>query len=262
MMNRKLSTVIGAASALLLLGAVRPGQTGSPDDWKTMRRPTYVCYRTSGPITIDGRLDEPAWARTPAVTAFLRPDGLPAERPTEAKLLWDPQYLYVAFYSPDPDVWAYHTRRDEKVYEAEAVEVFLDPDGDQKNYYEFEVNAHNCVWDGWIRRGLKEYEPSTWNCAGLKTAVAVDGTLNRRDDEDRGWTAEWAIPFAALRERGVPPNDHTRWRINLCRIESAGPQPEFSSWAAPFSVYANFHATDRYGEITFRETEVTTRDEG
>lgn len=26
-------------------------------------------------------------------------------------------------------------------------EVFLDPDGDNHNYYEIEINAHNTVWD-------------------------------------------------------------------------------------------------------------------
>jgi hypothetical protein len=252
-MNRTLLARSGTLVVLLCGVALLPGFSGSDEDWKTMRRPTYVCYRTAEPIHIDGRLDEPIWARTPAVTAFLRPEGLPAQLQTEAKLLWDAHFLYVAFRCPDPDVWAYHTHRDDPVYEAEAVEVFLDPDGDQKNYYEFEVNALNCVWDGWIRRARKDYDAARWNCAGLKTAVAIQGTLNRRDDQDQGWTAEWAIPFQALQERNVPPRDGTRWRINLCRIESTGPQPEFSSWAAPFSVYANFHTTDRYGEITFRD---------
>ncbi len=147
-MKCKLWVVIGTLPALLLGGGERPGQSGSSDDWKTMRRPTYVCYRTTEPIHIDGRLDEPIWGRTPAVSVFLRPEGIPAQLPTEAKLLWDANYLYVAFRCTDPDVWAYHTRRDAPIYEAEAVEVFLDPDGDQKNYYEFEVNALNGVWDG------------------------------------------------------------------------------------------------------------------
>ena len=49
-----------------------------------------------------------------------------------------------------------------------------------------------------------------WDCPGLKHAVHIDGTLNKRDDTDRGWYAEIAIPWASLAllsaGRPLPPS--------------------------------------------------------
>ena len=48
-----------------------------------------------------------------------------------------------------------------------------------------------------IRRG-ERWGFLDWDFPGLRHAVHVDGSLNKRDDTDRGWTAELAFPWQGL----------------------------------------------------------------
>jgi hypothetical protein len=69
-----------------------------------------------------------------------------------------------------------------------------------------------------------------WDCPGLLHAVHVDGTVNRRDGKDRGWSAEIAVPwtsFALLADgRALPPRDGDVWRIDCLRFEKIGRRGE------------------------------------
>lgn len=165
----------------------------------------YVCQRSVGILTIDGKLDEPAWQKATPITRFVDISGedFPAPRyPTEAKMLWDDNYLYVAATLSDPHVWADLTERDAVVYYNNDFEVFIDPDGDAQNYFEIEVNAIANVFDLSITRPYRAphgtFVQFQWNCPGLQVATQVDGTLNNAADTDKGWTVEMAIPRKAL----------------------------------------------------------------
>ena len=99
-------------------------------------RPSYVVYKADTPMTIDGRLDEPAWVGASDVGAFVFPwyeDG--KKEQTVAKILWDDQNLYVVFICEDSHIWAEHTRRDSDVYDDDCVEVFTAPDSDRPDTY-------------------------------------------------------------------------------------------------------------------------------
>jgi len=63
-------------------------------DWQERMQPitprSYVCRRTSAPIVIDGRLDDPAWAEAPWTEDFLDIQGTAKPKPrlrTRAKML-------------------------------------------------------------------------------------------------------------------------------------------------------------------------------
>jgi hypothetical protein len=62
--------------------------------------------KTSKPIKLDGKLDEPAWKTAPSTGMFVNTvTGEAAQPNTEAKLLWDNQNLYIGFENADTDVW-------------------------------------------------------------------------------------------------------------------------------------------------------------
>ena len=111
---------------------------------------SYVAYRTAGALQIDGKLDEPSWQRAAWTAAFVDIEGqrkpLPAFK-TRVKMLWDDEYLYLAADLEEPHVWATYTERDATIYHENDFEVFIDPDGDTHQYYEFEINALGTEWD-------------------------------------------------------------------------------------------------------------------
>ena len=165
----------------------------------------YVCLRTADSICIDGIANEAVWQHAPLITRFTDISGAGHPEPrfgTQARMLWDDRYLYIAAELQEPDVWADLKLRDTIVYYNNDFEVFIDPDGDGHHYYEIEVNALCTVFDLFLekpyRAPCRPHVQFQWSCPGLRIATHVDGSLNRPGDTDRGWSVEMAIPREAI----------------------------------------------------------------
>ena len=74
--------------------------------------------KTTAPISIDGNLSEPAWQEAPAIGGFKQRDpneGADASQPTEVRLLFDDDALYVGARMHDAhadSIVRWLTRRD------------------------------------------------------------------------------------------------------------------------------------------------------
>ena len=99
-------------------------------------------------------------------------------------MLWDDTYLYVAALLEEPHVWGTLTKHDSVIFHDNDFEIFIDPDGDNHEYYEIEINALNTEWDLFLKKPYRDGGPAIneWEIPGLKTAVHVDGTLNNPSD--------------------------------------------------------------------------------
>jgi hypothetical protein len=206
-----------------------------------------------GSIKLDGKLDEPVWKSAASTGLFVRStDGAKAEQATEAKVLWDDKYLYVGFTMEDSDVWTTMTARDDKLWTQEAVEMFIDADGDGKTYIELQTNPKGAIFDSYLpgyRANQNDFD------AGMKVAVHVDGTVDKRDDTDKGWSVEMQIPFEAAKGkekemRNVPPTVGTLWRVNFFRMDMNKGKPQTgTAWSPP--LVGDFHVLDKFGELVF-----------
>lgn len=186
----------------------------------------YVVYQTISEMVIDGKADETSWQKAVWSDYFedIEGDRKPAPTwQTHFKMLWDEQNLYILAELEEPNVWAYYVTRDQIVFHENDFEIFIDPDGDTHNYFEFELNAQNTLFDLFMpspyRNGGK-YDIS-WDAEGFKSAVSIDGTINNPSDTDKKWTVEIAIPFSALKvnsEYSIPKNGDN-WKINFSRVQ-------------------------------------------
>jgi len=190
------------------------------------RPATYVAYRTVDSVVVDGRLNEASWLRAPTTDAFVDIEGEredPPDEQTRVKVVWDESHLYVAAILEESEVWGTFTERDAPIYaEDNDFEIFLDVNGDGKNYIEFEINALNTVYDLYRPNKASPLQID-WDIEGLETAVEVNGTLNKNDDTDHHWVVEIAWPMASLAEHAggsaVPPREGDEWRIEFPRVE-------------------------------------------
>jgi hypothetical protein len=218
--------------------------------------PEYTILQASGPVTVDGRLDEPSWQAAPPVDAFLFPWWEAGEKePTDARLLWDEENLYVAFVATDKHISATLTQRDAPVSRDDAVEVFIAPDtAAVEIYFNFEFNALGTILD----RSPRDNRSSAWNAEEIVVAITIDGTLNDESDEDRLWTTEIAIPFSSFADFAprLPPRDGDAWRLNLYRIGGAV-NPQFSVWSDTRTEKAQYHVPERFGIVHFSAAPVT-----
>ena len=220
-------------SALLLLITTSPSTpliAGHAEDWARMKHITprgYVCYQAKSPVQIDGKLDDASWKDAPWTEDFVDIEGDAKPKPrfrTRAKMLWDDNYFYVAAELDEPHVWATITNHDAVIFQDPDFEVFIDPDGDSHEYFEFEMNALNTGWDLRLPKPCKDGGPALneWEIPGLKTAVHINGTLNHPADRDHGWTLEIAFPWKVIGEFNrtpAPPNEGDQWRVGFSRVE-------------------------------------------
>jgi hypothetical protein len=207
----------------------------------------------NGSIKIDGKLDEAAWKDAPSTGDFVRTmDGMRPEQKSTAKVLWDDKFLYVAFENEDRDVWSTLNKPDDKLWTQEAVEMFIDADGDGKTYVELQTNPRGVVFDSYLPKYRENN--NDWQ-SNMKVGVKVDGTVDVRTDVDKGWVAEVAIPLEAAKGKeaemkNVPPKVGTEWRVNFFRLDMpAGRPQQGSAWSPP--LVGDFHALDKFGSLIF-----------
>ena len=230
-------------------------------------RKRYVARLVTKAPKIDGKLDDAAWASAPSTDAFVNTmNGAAVPQKTAAKLLWDKKFLYVAIENEDSDVWAKLDKRDDKLWTQEADEIMIDADGNGRTYVELQVAPNGNLFDTYLPERRKyedtidpKLKPFGWNSKTI-AKVRVDGTLNKREDQDKGWTAEIAIPLEDVKGMDaastltLPPALGSVWRINMFRMDVPQGKPQQAAgWSPP--LVGDFHALDRFGELVFGDAQ-------
>ncbi|OEK01445.1 hypothetical protein BFP97_07890 [Roseivirga sp. 4D4] len=187
----------------------------------------YAAKHTIDNISVDGLGTEASWQKASWSEYFVDIEGSKKPAPyhkTRVKMLWDDKYFYFYAEMEEPHIWAKLTERDAVIFHDNDFEIFIDPDGDTHNYYEYEVNAFNTVWDLLLTKPYRDngHAINNWDIKGLKSAVDIIGTINDPSDQDEGWSLEVAIPWKALKEAtraAVPPRNNDVWRVNFSRVQ-------------------------------------------
>jgi len=190
------------------------------------------------------------WNEIPVLPPFQLADGSGlAVQQTRARLCWNGEGLHVRFDCEDRDAWGTFQRRDDPIWQEEAVEIFLAPGAaDPVRYFEFEVSPLGILFDAAIhnptsRRADMTGDPS-WDCPGVRWTVG-------KGAERQDWWAEISIPWAGIHPSGDPPRI---WRANLYRIERPRDgEPEFSGWSPTLTRPADFHKPARFGRLELGE---------
>jgi len=249
-----------------------------------------VTYKVEpGDIIVDGKLDEKVWEEVEWTDDFvdISLDMIPRLR-TRAKVRWDDEWLYVAAELEENQIWANisHTchcvdvENDQVIFHDNDFEIFVDVDGSNHNYKEFEVNAANQTWDLLLNKpygdGGFENSSRVFGSAGFEmqpplvcgTIIEPQDALNDPQVEGKYWTVEVALPINKLREGSptgsLPPRDKDFWRINFSRVEwrvlvqdnqyvKDPAYPNEDNWVwSPQGAIA-MHLPERWGILQFSE---------
>lgn len=210
------------------------------------------CRRASGPITLDGKLDEPDWEKAEVLSFGVFWEHRRPKTATQARLLWDDDNLYFGGTMEDSDLYADIIQHNGMCWLNDVFELFFKPAEDKRAYYEFQVNAANTHLEMFLpSRGAGGYLRFAKGKLGMESRVTLDGTLNTFEDKDTGWTVEGRIPWTAFKATGSRPKAGDRWRFNLCRYDySTAFEDAETSCTAPLT-RPNFHRYEDYGVLTF-----------
>lgn len=215
--------------------------------------PRYEVMRTPTPITIDAKLDEPAWRKAQPVGDFhfnWWTEG--AKEQTVAKMLWDDNNFYVGFYCHDKNISADVVERHGPVSLDDSAEVFLSPNVNKmRNYYGFEINTLgtmlNFIHADWWKGGPR------WEPEGVQLRTTFYGWPAKRDSpDDDHWVLELAIPWKNFANDAphTPPKEGDTWRLNLNRA-GGKTNGQYSTWSPVSSPKPNFHAPESFGWVRF-----------
>ena len=229
-------------------------------------RPVVQVAKCDSAITLDGKLDEPAWAKAKSYSMkaprFGRdmPPKFKASRDAEpfegaeVKYLYTKDTLYIGVKLQDSDVIQLGIEDQNHFYQqGDVVEVFLKPEA-ATPYWEIYGTPNN----------LKTtFCFSTRSCARLNwgdlnpafnAAATVQGTLNKSDDTDSGWTIELAFPFKMLEEHGgVPFANATPWTCLVARYNYNNANTGFQNSSVPMLPQANYHLIEYYATLKLEE---------
>ncbi|EPX61470.1 hypothetical protein D187_001253 [Cystobacter fuscus DSM 2262] len=192
--------------------------------------------RSSGPVVVDGRLDEDAWARAPVFDGFVQrfPDAgkAPSER-TELRILHDDRNVYIAVTCHDSEPALINRslgRRDSELY-ADRVLVLLDTTHDHRTAYVFSVSAGGVQADG------LHYDDRLYSADWDGVWDAAAGSI------ESGWVAEFSLPLSMLRFPAAPVQT---WGFSV-RREIARKNEELESVLNPRTSNA---VVSRLGHLT------------
>ena len=183
-----------------------------------------LATRTKAAPRVDGVLDDAAWAAAPVITGFMQHEpfeGRPVSERTEVRILFDQDAIYIGawLYDADPSgIVRGETRRDARVDDTDAFLIVFDTYRDRQNAFVFGTTPAGIEYDGQVTKeggagGLQSVRQQGGAAAGFNLNWDGSWTVATSQDE-RGWYAEFRIPFGTLRYGGGGPQ---RWGLNLAR---------------------------------------------
>ncbi len=183
-------------------------------------------------ITLDGKLEEPAWQKGEWIKGFNLLSGEKPSQQTEFCIVYGEKNLYIGIKCYEEKMRYLRAKiqvHDGQIWLDDCVEVFFSPP-ECESYYHFIVNtigakyeetAGNSTWNG------------VWDAAGFK-------------DKDY-WSMEIIIPFSTI---DVSLKEDSVWGMNVCRARYSSGPTEYSYWST-FVGDGGFCNPESFGNLIF-----------
>lgn len=213
---------------------------------KVMGNMSLLAVKAEGiSLLLDGNADEAFWQKAPA--AWLMPFKNKNASGTQGvfKAAFDGNNIYIAFKLTDPEMnlaTASEKTGSENAWQENNVEIFLNPSGDLKKYFQIIVTSagvvgvRECLFDQ--RTGHVSNNPAT---SAARVAVKRD---------EKGWSGELVMPRTELgdmKKIGFP--------VNFCRHRVIEGKPDENySWSRMLE--NSFHETANWSMLYFESDSV------
>lgn len=222
--------------------------------------PRLIARKVTGPIALDGKLDEPDWRSAQRTGPFVNTmNGEAGTFEARAQVLYDADAFYCAFSVSDDFLKTRFKNADDHLWEEDTTEIMFDPDGDERNYFELQVSPRGVSFDTRYdaARDPRPFGHVDWS-SQVKAGVTLQGKLDDKAP-DVGYTVELRVPWSAFatgEPPAKPPAPGDTWRINFFVMDSREQGQRAVGWSAP--MVGDFHTLAKFGRVVFPEQGETT----
>jgi hypothetical protein len=200
---------------------------------------------SSGEIQVDGNLSEASWQNAAINVLTDYRTGEHTNGVSTVKISHDQNMLYFGFDIIDRDIVTKFSdpvkNHDAHLFKGDdLVEIFIDPDGDGKNYVELGINFTGVKYDVLIKSPKPWRDNWSWDYSNIQSAVKK---------EDSGHVSiEIAIDLNELKSFGYKSID--KLRLNVYRIDRNSSKEVKSKYLALFPLYSKgFHQPKKFGAL-------------
>lgn len=209
--------IVPLAAEAALRAATPPGalqldeETVYSAEWAVFFPPRADVARASGPIAIDGRLEEADWRRAPALEL--------TAHPTRVHLAYDDANLYAAAWMAEPNpagLRAAATGPIAMTWADDDFELFIDPGATRERFHRLFVN---CAGTRFTSR------PAPGGGHDLSDGVHTSAVFVGADY----WAVELAIPWAEFGQGA--PRSGEMWGLNAWRHRNQAAGQRRDQWS-------------------------------
>lgn len=204
--------------------------------WLTQIASVPTAPFVAQPPIVDGRIEDPVWAKAPELTlTHLLGEGAAPVR-TTVRVCFSNLHIFALFTCDEPYPQRMRLARkghDSEVWMDDSVEIFLAPDPNEASaYYHIIVNPLGIVRDEFWQDGKDDLN---WQ-SNARVSVQIEG---------QRWVIEIAIPLNRLDRLPIFGDE---WRVNFTRNRYTSSKPEFITWQP---CRQSFHEPERFGRVVF-----------
>ncbi len=197
----------------LLLSLTATSQNDFTGNFPPLENPPVISVkRITQPLNIDGKLEENDWGLATSVSSFFRREprqGGPIRYETEVKFLYDDKFLYVGAFCKDSlglkGIRVQDLRRDFSWGENDIFGIALDPQNLKQYAQAFQTTPYG------NQRDFQNFNGNSFD-SGWNTLWMV-----RTQRTEKGYTAEFTIPFKTLRYDKPQEGEPVEWGVTLVR---------------------------------------------
>ncbi|MEM1001815.1 MAG: DUF5916 domain-containing protein [Bacteroidota bacterium] len=176
-------------------------------------------------LEINGILDEEEWVKATVTSGFRQREpvqGKPATFDTEVRILYDSKFLYIGVFCKDSlqkrkNITAINLQRDFNGFNNDRFSVAIDALMDKRNAVGFEVTPYGSQRETQVIDGNEGGGNDDWDALWfVRTQIT-----------EKGWYAEYAIPWKTLRYKEESQQMLISFSRNIRRYNEISTWPSF-----------------------------------
>jgi hypothetical protein len=217
---------------------------------------SYLVKRAKTKPNLDGDFSGGVWGEIEAVNVVSFMGDEPSHKPlTQAKALYDDEFVYVIFQVKDKYVRAVAENFHDPVCQDSCVEFFFSPGPDISiGYFNVEVNCGGTLLcSHQLSRDIDLKKLSLDDCKKVEIYHSDEKIVEPEKQGETVWTVEYRLPIDILEDYCSVdrPGPGVKWRGNFYKCADETSHPHWLTWSVVDRPEPDFHQPEFFGVLEF-----------